>query len=97
MLKIKEFRREDIEDDVRYIGILELEKPRVSFGNDITSKEIEIKCSSNGEECGGLKTEEKLKNCSDEEKEEKEECKKPTYHVPGLRLGFSYQPIISFK
>ena len=58
---------------------------------------IEIKCSSNGEECGDLKTEVK---CADEEKKEKEEkegCKKPEYHVPGLRQGYNYQPIISFK
>ena len=94
MLSIKEFRKEESEGDVLYTGILEVEKPRVSFGNAITSKDIKIKCSSNGEECGDLKTEVK---CSDEEKEENEECKKPTYHVPGLRLGFNYQPIISFK
>ena len=94
MLSIKEFRQEDIKDELLYTGILEVEKPRVSFGNKITSGDIEIKCSSNGEECGNLEKEEK---CSDKKREENEECKKPTYHVKGLRLGFSYQPIISFK
>ena len=74
-----------------------MEKPRVSFGNDITSyrsEDIKIKCSSNGEDCGDLETEVK---CADEEKEEKEGCKKPEYHVKNLRQGYNYQPIISFK
>ena len=94
MLSIKEFRKDDLEDDLLYTGILLVEKPRVSFGNDITSNDIEIKCSSNGEDCGNLKTEVK---CSDLKKEEQEECKNVTYHVPGLRQGYNYQPIISFK
>ena len=102
MLLITEFRQDDTkEDDLTFTGILEVEKPRVSFGNKITSGDIKIKCSSNGGDCGDLEKEEK---CSDSEKEEtegkedgEEECKKPKYHVKGLRLGFNYQPIISFK
>jgi hypothetical protein len=85
LLSIEEFRKEDVGDnDAVYTGILQVEKPRVSFGNDITSKKIEIKCSSNGETCGTLET-------------TKQEGDVPKYHVKGLRLGFNYQPIISFK
>ena len=67
--------------------LFEVENPRVSFGNNLKKKNIEIKCTSNGETI----PKENINITTNEQ------TNVTTYGVPGLRLRLTYQPIISFK
>ena len=69
--------------------LFEVENPRVSFGNNLKKKNIEIKCSSNGESCDIPNENINITT--------NEQTNVTTYGVPGLRLRLTYQPIISFK
>merc|ERR1712008_174042 len=87
LLTIKEFRKEGVAKDALFTGIFEVENPRVSFGNNLKKKNIEIKCTSNGETI----PKENINISTNEQ------TNVTTYGVPGLRLRLTYQPIISFK
>ena len=67
--------------------LFEVENPRVSFGNNLKKKNIEIKCTSNGETI----PKENINITTNEQ------TNVTTYGVSGLRLRLTYQPIISFK